>query len=69
MSESWQAGVPEFRPRFAEWPQLSEIVAEVGTNIMINKVSAKDGAEEIGKRLEDVLSKAGYYGGKKALAQ
>ena len=69
MSESWQAGVPEFRPRFAEWPQLSEIVAEVGTNIMINKVSVKDGADEIGKRMEDVLSKAGYYDGKKALAQ
>ena len=69
MVESWQKGVPEFRPRFAEWPQLSEIVAEVGTNIMIGSVSVKQGSEEIGKRVEDVLSKAGYYDGKKKLAQ
>ena len=71
MVESWQQGVPEFRPRFAEWPQLSEIVAEVGTrgNVMIGSVSVKQGSEEIGKRIEDVLSKAGYYGGKKKLAQ
>jgi multiple sugar transport system substrate-binding protein len=69
MSESWQQGVPEFRPRFAEWPQLSEIIAEVGTNMMIGNVPVKQGSEEIGKRVEDVLTKAGYYNGKKALAQ
>ncbi|MGA8658364.1 MAG: extracellular solute-binding protein [Chthoniobacterales bacterium] len=69
MTESWQQGVPEFRPRFAEWPQLSEIVAEVGTKMMIGDVSIKQGSEEIGKRVEDVLTKAGYYDGKKALAQ
>jgi multiple sugar transport system substrate-binding protein len=69
MVESWQKGVPEFRPRFAEWPQLTEIVAEVGTKMMIGGVSIKQGSEEIGKRVEDVLAKAGYYDGKKALAQ
>jgi multiple sugar transport system substrate-binding protein len=69
MVESWQKGVPEFRPRFAEWPQLTEIVAEVGTKMMIGSVTVKQGSEEIGKRIEDVLSKAGYYDGKKALAQ
>jgi multiple sugar transport system substrate-binding protein len=69
MVESWQQGVPEFRPRFAEWPQLSEIIAEVGTNMMTGNVSVKQGSEEIGKRIEDVLSKAGYYDGKKKLAQ
>lgn len=69
MTESWQQGVPEFRPRFAEWPQLSEIIAEVGTKMMIGDVSIKQGSEEIGKRVEDVLTKAGYYNGKKALAQ
>ena len=69
MVESWQQGVPEFRPRFAEWPQLSEIIAEVGTNMMIGNTSIKQGSEEIGKRVEDMLSKAGYYDGKKKLAQ
>jgi multiple sugar transport system substrate-binding protein len=69
MVESWQQGVPEFRPRFAEWPQLSEIVAEWGTKMMIGQVSVQKGSEEIGKRMEDVLQKAGYYSGKKDLAQ
>jgi hypothetical protein len=36
---------------------------------MSGNVSVKLGSEEIGKRLEDVLSKAGYYDGKKKLAQ
>lgn len=26
--ESWQDGVPEFRPRFAEWPEMTGIVQE-----------------------------------------
>jgi multiple sugar transport system substrate-binding protein len=69
MVESWQQGVPEFRPRFAEWPQISEIIAEVGTRIMTGGTSIRRGCEEIGKRMEDVLSKAGYYDGKKKLAQ
>jgi len=69
MSISWQQGVPEFRPRFAEWPQLTEIVAEVGTKMMIGSESTKQGSEEICRRMEDVLTKAGYHGGNKKLAQ
>lgn len=69
MVESWQQGVPEFRPRFAEWPQISEIIAEVGTRMMTGGVSIRRGCQEIGKRMEDVLSKAGYYDGKKKLIQ
>jgi multiple sugar transport system substrate-binding protein len=69
MVESWQQGVPEFRPRFAEWPQISEIIAEVGTRMMTGGTSIRRGCEEIGKRMEDVLSKAGYYDGKKKLIQ
>jgi multiple sugar transport system substrate-binding protein len=69
MVESWQQGVPEFRPRFPEWSKLTDIIAEWGTNIMIGKVSVKQGSEEIGKRVEDALKSAGYYDGKKALAQ
>jgi multiple sugar transport system substrate-binding protein len=69
MVESWQQGVPEFRPRFAEWPQISEIIAEVGTRMMTGGTSVRRGCEEIGKRMEDVLSKAGYYDGKKKLIQ
>lgn len=66
---SWQEGVPEFRPRFAEWPEITEIVQEWGTKIMLGDVSIKDGAKELGDRMEAVLKKAGYYDGKKPLAQ
>lgn len=67
--ESWQDGVPEFRPRFAEWPEITEIVQEWGTKIMLGEVTTEEGAQEIGSRMEAVLEKAGYYDGKKPLAQ
>ncbi len=67
--ESWQEGVPEFRPRFAEWPTITEIVQEWGTKIMLGEVSTEEGAKEIGDRMESVLKEAGYYDGKKPLAQ
>lgn len=67
--ESWQEGVPEFRPRFAEWPEITEIVQEWGTKMMLGEVTTEEGATEIGTRMEAVLEKAGYYDGDKPLAQ
>jgi multiple sugar transport system substrate-binding protein len=67
--ESWQEGVPEFRPRFAEWPTITEIVQEWGSKMMLGEVSTEDGAKMIGEKMEEVLQKAGYYDGKKPLAQ
>ena len=67
--ESWQDGVPEFRPRFAEWPEITEIVQEWGTKMMLGEVSIEDGAREIGTRMEAILEEAGYYSGDKSLAQ
>ena len=67
--ESWQDGVPEFRPRFAEWPEITEIVQEWGTKMMLGEVTTEEGAGEIGTRMEAVLDKAGYYDGKKPLIQ
>ena len=67
--ESWQDGVPEFRPRFAEWPEITEIVQEWGTKIMLGDVTTEEGAKILGERMEAVLDKAGYYSGKKPLAQ
>jgi multiple sugar transport system substrate-binding protein len=67
--ESWQDGVPEFRPRFAEWPEITEIVQEWGTKMMLGEVTTVEGAEEIGTRMEAVLDAAGYYSGDKPLAQ
>lgn len=67
--ESWQEGVPEFRPRFAEWPAITEIVQEWGTKMMLGEVSTEEGAKMIGEKMEAVLAEAGYYDGKKPLAQ
>ena len=69
MVESWQAGVPEFRPRFPAWPELSEIVAEWGSRMMLGEVSTVEGAEEIGSRMEEILEDEGYYDGERALLQ
>lgn len=67
--ESWQDGVPEFRPRFAEWPEITEIVQEWGTKIMLEEVTIEEGVAELGARMEEVLEQAGYYSGDKPLAQ
>jgi multiple sugar transport system substrate-binding protein len=67
--ESWQEGVPEFRPRFAEWPAITEIVQEWGTKMMLGEVSVEEGSRMIGEKMEAVLAEAGYYDGKKPLAQ
>jgi multiple sugar transport system substrate-binding protein len=69
MLDSWQQGVPEYRPRFSEWSKLTDIIAEWGTKMMLNQVSVKQGSDEIGTRTEAVLKDAGYYDGKKPLAQ
>jgi multiple sugar transport system substrate-binding protein len=69
MVESWQKGVPQFRPRFPAWPAISEVVAEWGTKIQLGEVSTEEGAKEIGTRMEAILDKEGYYSGKKELLQ
>ncbi|TVQ36263.1 MAG: extracellular solute-binding protein, partial [Geminicoccaceae bacterium] len=69
MVESWQDGVPEFRPRFPAWPEISEIIAEWGTRMMLGEVSTMAGAEEIGTRMERILEAEGYYDGRRELLQ
>lgn len=66
---SWQAGVPEFRPRFPAWPAISEIIAEWGTRIQLGEVSTEEGAREIGTRMEAILEQEGYYDGSRELLQ
>lgn len=69
MVASWQKGVPEFRPRFPAWPAISEIVAEWGTKMQLGEVSTEQGADEIGRRMEAILGREGYYDGKRPLLQ
>ena len=69
MVESWQKGVPEFRPRFPAWPAISEVVAEFGSKMQLGEVSTEEGAKQIGAKMEEILAKEGYYDGTKALRQ
>ncbi len=69
MVESWQRGVPEFRPRFPSWPAISEIIGEFGSKIMLGQVSVEAGSKDVGTRMEAILQKEGYYDGKKKLLQ
>jgi multiple sugar transport system substrate-binding protein len=64
MVTSWEGGVPDYRPRFPQWPEISEVVGENGTAIMLGKTSVEGGAKAIGSRMEEILKKAGYYDGK-----
>ncbi len=69
MVESWQQGVPEFRPRFPAWASITENVAEFGSKTMLGELSPEAGAKEIGTRMEATLKKEGYYDGKKKKLQ
>ena len=67
MVTSWEGGVPDYRPRFPEWPEVSEVIGENGTAMMLGKASVSEGAKTIGARVEEILGKAGYYKGDKPL--
>lgn len=69
MVKSWQAdtAVPDFRPRFPEWPAISEIIALQGTRMMLGEVSVEEGSRIIGREMEAILEEAGYYSGDKPL--
>lgn len=70
MVESWQKyGNAVFRPRFPEWPAMSEQIAAVGTDIQSGKVSIKDGAAKLDASILKILTDAGYYSGKKPKLQ
>ncbi len=69
MVESWQQGVPEYRPRFPAWASITETVAEFGSKIMLGELTPEAGAKDIGTRMEDTLKKEGYYDGKKKKLQ
>lgn len=68
--QSWTTdGVPFFRPRFPEWPAISELIAETGTQMMLGKVSTEEGAKILNEKIRDILEKAGYYSGKRPKEQ
>ncbi len=62
MIAGWEATVPYFRPRFPEWPAISEIIAEVGTTMMLGQISVEEGAQQVADQTRAILEQAGYYG-------
>lgn len=54
--ESWNNyGNAVFRPRFPEWPQMSEIIAQTGSEIQLGSVSVEDGVKTIEEQLMPLL--------------
>lgn len=66
--ESWENyGNPVFRPRFPEWPAISEIIAQFGSEMMLGSISVEDGVAEIEAQMQEILEP--YYAGEKSLLQ
>jgi len=54
--ESWnEYGNPVFRPRFPEWPQMSEIIAQYGSEMQLGSSSVEDGVRVIEEALMPLL--------------
>lgn len=67
---SWKEyGNPIFRPRFPEWPAISELIAQTGTEMMLGRISVEEGAKLLDQQIREILDKAGYYSGKKPKLQ
>jgi multiple sugar transport system substrate-binding protein len=66
--KSWNDfGNPVFRPRFPEWPQISEIIAQVGSEMMLGQVEVEEGAASIDEQMRSILQP--YYDGEKPKLQ
>ncbi len=66
--QSWsEFGNPVFRPRFPEWPQISEIIAQVGSEMQLGSMSIQDGVSQIEGQMTEILDAAGYYADKPKL--
>jgi len=66
--ESWEKyGNPIFRPRFPEWPQISELIAQTGTEMMLGNISVEDGAKQLDDQIRKILKP--YIDGEKPKLQ
>ena len=66
--ESWNKyGNAIFRPRFPEWPQMSEIIAQTGSEMMLGSVSVEDGVKTIEEQMKPLLEP--YTSGQKPKLQ
>lgn len=66
--ESWAAhSNPYYRPRFPEWPRVSEIVSEIGCQMMLGRTLIERGVRDIEDRMREIL--ADYIDGRRARRQ
>jgi multiple sugar transport system substrate-binding protein len=47
--------VPEYRPRFPEWPQISEVISQWGADMMLGNVSVEEGVSNIESEMQEIL--------------
>ncbi len=64
MVESWQQALYYWRPRLPVYPQMSEVVSNLGSQIELGQLSVDAGLKQITDQLRAILTKAGYYSGK-----
>jgi multiple sugar transport system substrate-binding protein len=56
LAESWEKyGNAIFRPRFPEWPAISDVIAQYGTEIMLGSISVEDGVKQIEAQMARIL--------------
>ncbi len=65
---SWDKyGNALYRPRFQEWPAISRIIADTGTEMMSGRISVEQGARMIDEQVYYILFESGYYRNKAKL--
>ncbi|MDR7545064.1 MAG: extracellular solute-binding protein [Armatimonadota bacterium] len=67
--ESWKIANPIYRPRFAEWPQISDVVAQYGSEALTGQRKPAEALKLMNERIYKIMEKAGYYTGKKTCEQ
>lgn len=59
---SWDKyGNAIYRPRFQEWPAISRIIANTGTDMMRGTIGVEEGAKMIDDQVYYILYESGYY--------
>jgi multiple sugar transport system substrate-binding protein len=65
---SWDKyGNAIYRPRFQEWPAISRVIANTGTDMMNGTLSVESGAKKIDDQVYYILYESGYYAKKRKL--
>lgn len=60
---------PIHRPRFAEYPAISDVIAINASDTFIGKITPEEALRRMDVEIYGIMSEAGYYTGKKELVQ